>query len=142
MEMIAKMNVMLDPGAYMPESAYEWDAGYDLRTPKKAIVPPESSAVIDTGVHFEIPQGFVGLLKSKSGLNVKCGLVGEGVIDSGFSGSVVVKLYNHSYTSHAFETGDKIIQIIFVPIAKPTLVLVDSFGKTARGAKGFGSTGR
>lgn len=92
------MKVKLDPGAYMPERAHEQDAGYDLRTPVRAVIHPEGSVVIDTGVHVQIPDGYVGFLKSKSGLNVRLDLTGEGVIDAGYTGSITVKLYNHGWS--------------------------------------------
>lgn len=89
------MKIKLDPGAFMPEYAHAQDAGMDLRSPVDAVVLPHDSAVIDTGVHVEIPKGAVGMLKSKSGLNVNHDLTSEGVIDEGFTGSIRVKLYNH-----------------------------------------------
>ena len=96
-----KINYMLDKGAYEPLHGHEADAGFDLRLPITILddcvgitILPGFSAVIDTGVHFEIPEGYVGFIKSKSGLNVKKGLQAEGVIDAGYTGSVVVKLYN------------------------------------------------
>ena len=88
------MNVMLDEGAFMPEFAHKTDAGADLRSPICATVPARGSVVIDTGVHVEIPEGYTIFLKSKSGLNVKYNLIGEGVIDSGYTSSIRVKLYN------------------------------------------------
>ena len=126
----------------MPERAHEADAGYDLKTPEIAIVPPKNWCVIDTGVHCAIPKGYVGFLKSKSGLNVKNHLTGDGVIDSGFNGSIVVKLYNHSSITHIFNPGDKIIQMVLLPIYTPELELVDELEDTDRGANGFGSSGR
>lgn len=138
------INVQLDEGAYMPEKAHEEDAGFDLRTPKKVILSGyNGTAIIDTGVHIEIPKGYVGFLKSKSGLNVKCGIVGEGVIDSGYEGSIVAKLTNHSYELHIFEKGDKIIQLVLLPIPEVELIQVDSISKGSdRGNNGFGSTGK
>ena len=64
------MKIKLDPGAFMPEYAHEQDAGTDLRSPVNAVVLPHDSAIIHTGIHVEIPHGYVGFLKSKSGLNV------------------------------------------------------------------------
>ena len=72
-----KINVVLDDSAYMPEKAHEADAGFDLRTPSKVIIPAKQSRIISTGVHVEIPNGYVGFLKSKSGLNVKSGILSE-----------------------------------------------------------------
>ena len=135
------MKVMLEDGAYMPERAHIQDAGYDLRTPCSIFVPPHGDATVSTGVHIEIPEGYVGFLKSKSGLNVRHGLTAEGVVDSGYTGSIVVKLYNHGSESYIFERGDKIVQIVFLPIFTPDLEEVERLGVTERGENGFGSTG-
>ena len=136
------MKVKLDPGAYLPERAYEFDAGYDLRSPVRAYIPPYSSVVIDTGVHVEIPEGHVGMLKSKSGLNVKHDLTSEGVIDCAYTGSICVKLYNHGQTAYEVNKGDKISQLVIMPIVTPALEIVDHLDETERGEKGFGSSGR
>lgn len=142
------MKIMLDDGAFAPVRAHETDAGLDLRTPIEVTVPARGSAVIDTGIHVEIPSTgvnglvHVGLLKSKSGLNVKHGIVSEGVIDAGYTGSIRVKLYNHSDTDYTFAAGDKITQLVIIPVHIPKLELVNSLEKTERGDGGFGSTGR
>ena len=75
------MKVVLDHGAFMPEYAHREDAGADLKSPVCVTIWPGDSAVIDTGVHVQIPAGCVGMLKSKSGLNVKHHITSEGVID-------------------------------------------------------------
>ena len=140
-----EMKVKLDKevGAFAPESAHEDDAGYDLRTPTDCFIPAGGFGIIDTGVHMAIPKGYVGFLKSKSGLNVKGHLTGEGVIDSGYTGSIVVKLYhNAEYGGIHFRRGDKIIQIVLLPILKPEIKIVDELEETERGDGGFGSTGR
>lgn len=140
----AKIRVVLDKDAYAPESAHEADAGYDLRTPIDCIVPAGGYEVIDTGIHMEIPKGYVGFLKSKSGLNVKNHLTGEGVIDSGYTGSIKVKLYHNCPGAEhkIFHKGDKVIQIVLLPIFKPDIEVVDKLDNTERGSNGFGSTGR
>ena len=141
-----KINVMLDEGAIMPTRAHAEDAGLDLYTPKdvmlSAVFERERSAAIDTGVHVEIPTGYVGMIKSKSGLNVYGGIVCEVVIDAGYTGSICVKLYNHGDIGHYFKRGDKIGQLVILPIVTPTPKLVDKFAETERGDNGFGSTGR
>lgn len=138
-----QVNIILDDGAKLPNHAHYLDAGYDLYTPKKAFVPAHSDAVIDTGVHFEIPQGYYGKLESKSGLNVKSGIVClGGVIDSGYTGSVKVKLYNLSDDDYIFDAGDKVVQIIFQPCLSPELKPVEQFADSERGEDGFGSTGK
>ena len=83
-----------------------------------------------------------GFLKSKSGLNVKYGITSEGVIDVGYTGSIAVKLYNHSGMDYTVHRGDKISQLVVVNIDTPDLVLVDKLADTERGNGGFGSTGR
>lgn len=138
------MKIILDVGAYMPTYAHDADAGMDLRTPVAFIVPAHGSYTVDTGVHIQIPVGQVGFIKSKSGLNVKGGLTATGVVDSGFSGSIRVKLYNHSDEDYMFSRGDKITQLVLLYIAKPEngFEVVDNFEETERGDNGFGSTGR
>lgn len=135
--------VQLDPGAYMPERAHRLDAGLDLRSPVDILVPCSGgSAIIDTGVHVQLPPDSVGMLKSKSGLNVKHGIVSEGVIDCGYDGSITVKLYNHSGTAYQVKRGDKISQLVILPVLRPTPVQVDKIEGGERGNNGFGSTGR
>ena len=136
------MKIMLDNGAKMPTKAHRADAGFDLYSRETVIVSAKESATIDTGVHMQIPEGFVGFLKSKSGLNVKHGITSEGVIDSGYTGSIVVKLYNHSVKDYKVQIGDKISQVVLLPIAMTDLELVKDFENSERGNNGFGSSGR
>lgn len=138
----AKIRVQLDNGAFEIERAHNTDAGYDIKTPIDCVVPARGSLVLNTGVHIEIPPKYVGFLKSKSGLNVKGGLTGEGVIDSGYTGAIIVKLYNHGFTDYEFKAGDKVIQIVLLPIFTPQIEYVNELETTDRGDKGFGSTGK
>lgn len=136
------MEIMLDDGAYMPSRAHSTDAGLDLRTPKAVTVPAYGSVAVDTGVHVELPDECAGLLVSKSGLNVRHDITSTGLIDEGYTGSIVVKLYNHGGEDYAFETGDKITQLVVVPVVCEPLEQVSAFNTTERGDNGFGSTGR
>lgn len=137
------MKIILDEGAKMPTRAHADDAGLDLYSRENRVIYPHSSATFDTGVHVEIPRGYVGMIKSKSGLNVKYGLTSEGVLDCGYTGSIRVKLYNHSSEAYTVAAGDKISQLVIMPIIAPELELVKVFGtETERGDNGFGSTGR
>lgn len=136
------MKVMLDEGAYMPTRAHRTDAGFDLYSPVDVMIMPQANAVIDTGVHVELPPGSAGFLKSKSGLNVKHGILGEGVIDAGYTGSIRVKLYNHSGERYYIQRGDKITQLVILPVMLLNLEKVEMLEDTDRGANGFGSTGR
>lgn len=115
------MKIVLEKGAYKPEKAHPDDAGFDLMARECRIVPAHGSAIFDTGVHIEIPQGFVGFLKSKSGLNVKHGITSEGVIDAGYTGSICVKLYNNTRIPYMVEKGDKISQLVILPICSDEL---------------------
>ena len=153
------MKIMLDEGAKMPTRAHPWDAGLDLYSPKDVWVSKSAAtvygydgsyaghvrngyAIIDTGVHVQIPEGYVGFIKAKSGLNVKHGLTAEGVIDAHYIGSIRCKLYNHTHEPYKFKAGDKIAQLVIVPCLLPELELVDHLEETDRGDGGFGSTGR
>lgn len=136
------MKVVLDNGAKMPTRAHETDAGLDLYSREDCIVEAKESATFDTGVHIAIPNGFAGFLKSKSGLNVKHGLISDGVIDAGYTGSIVVKLYNLSGYDYKIKAGDKITQLVILPVSTAPLELADSLDDTDRGANGFGSSGR
>ena len=136
------IKVKLDEGAMMPTRAHATDAGLDIYARDEQIVPAKEYAIFDTGVHIELPENTVGMLKSKSGLNVKHGLVSEGVIDVNYSGSIVVKLYNHSGFDYWVKAGDKISQLVILPILTPDPELVDELEVKGRGNNGFGSSGR
>ena len=137
------MRIKLDKGAYMPTRAFETDAGLDLYSPVEVDIPPRGSATIDTGIHVELPRNTTGFLKSRSGLNVKHGIQsGEGVIDVGYTGSIRVKLYNHSNEWYFVKKGDKISQLVILHILTPDLEVVEELDETERGTGGFGSTGR
>ena len=136
------MKIKLEEGAIIPTRAHDTDAGLDIYARETQTVPAKGSAIFDTGVHVELPAGTVGFLKSKSGLNVKHGITSEGVIDVGYTGSIVVKLYNNSDTDYTVSAGDKISQLVILPIETPSVELVESLEETERGAGGFGSTGR
>ena len=139
------MRIKLDKGAIMPTRAYTTDAGLDLYSPECVDVPPKGSVTIDTGVHVELPMNTVGMVKSKSGLNVKHGIQSEGVIDVGYTGSIVAKLYNLSDKPYKVNAGDKITQLVIMPYVAPDLggiEIVDELDATDRGDNGFGSSGK
>ena len=136
------MKVVLDTYAFEPKKAHKLDAGFDLQSPHLVIINPNDLVMVDTGVHVEIPSGYVGLLTSKSGLMSKKGVTSRGTIDSGYTGAIRVTLINHGDRTLKIKAGDKISQLVILPIITPEIEVVDSLGKTARGSKGFGSTGR
>lgn len=136
------MKIKLDEGAYMPTRAHDTDAGLDIYTPIRVVLRPRDSVFIDSGVHAEIPRGYVGLLKSKSGLMCYDDVTSEGTIDAGYSGSIGVKLFNHGDRLLIFKPGDKISQLVVVPCLIEDPELVDQIASGDRGENGFGSTGR
>lgn len=137
------IQVKLDSGSYLPTRAHKTDAGWDLFATKDFVVPAGGGASCDTGVHMAIPEGYCGLLVSKSGLNVKNGLTSTGLIDATYSGSIVVKLYNHDNgRDFEFKAGQKISQIVILPLpAIDGLEVVSELSESGRGDHGFGSTG-
>lgn len=139
-------HVFLEEDAKLPVKAHATDAGFDLFSRHDAIIKAKSFELFDTGVHINITDGYVGFLKSKSGLNVNHNIVSDGVIDAGYIGSIIVKLYNHGTEDYKVNKGDKISQIVFLPIPNITLdeLIIDSLFefKTDRGNNGFGSSGK
>lgn len=136
------MKIYLDKGAFCPTRAHKADAGLDIYSPLDTVVPAHGSCVINSGVHVGIPFGWVGMIKSKSGLNVNCDILSEGVIDSGYTGAIRVKLYNHGNKSLHIKRGDKITQLVVVPCMTEEVELVETLQETERGERGFGSSGR
>lgn len=136
------MKVQLDSGAFMPERAHPKDAGADLKTPKRIVLPPHTYVVVDTGIHVEIPEGYAGHIKSKSGLMVNNGIFTHGLVDCGYSGSIRVTLFNFGHRYKMFEIGDKIAQLEIVPVLTPEFEQVEQITGGDRGNNGFGSTGR
>lgn len=136
------MKIKLDPGSYMPEREHPTDAGLDLKTPKNFYLRPKDTVVVDTGVHVQLPHGTCGLMVAKSGLNIKSDILSTGLIDEGYTGSIRVKLYNHGAEPYVFNAGDKISQLVVLPVLYEPVEVVDELDGTERGDNGFGSSGR
>lgn len=137
-----EIDILLDEGAKMPSKAHDIDAGFDIFTPYEFMLPAGGSEAVDTGVHMIIPDKYCGLVVSKSGLNTKYDIKATGLIDSGYTGSIVIKLQNHGDRDFHFHKGEKITQIIILPVPEVTLHTIYSLPDTERGANGFGSSGR
>lgn len=136
-----KLKIMLDDGAFMPTRAHEHDAGLDLYAMDHKYIQSHHYGTIDTGVHVEIPAGYVGLLTSKSGLMRHKGLTTRGTIDAGYTGSIQAIVFNHGYEPMHIEKGQKVTQLVLLPCVAPDLEVVDSLEEMDRGDHGFGSTG-
>lgn len=139
-----EIKIMLDKSkhAIMPTRAHHADAGLDLYTPIDFLIIGGGSAEIDTGVHMEIPFGFFGDIRSKSGLLFRGNLLTDGTIDSGYTGSIRIKILNLGNQPYYFQAGDKVAQIVIERCELPELVVVPEFKATERGEGGFGSTGK
>lgn len=136
------MKVVLEPDAYLPTRAHGLDAGYDIYSREDAVVYAGDSWTFDTGVHMAIPKGYVGDVKSKSGMMMKYGIITDGTVDAGYTGSIRVKLFNLSRCAVSIVKGQKIAQIVIKKILTPALEVVDRLEDTERGENGFGSTGK
>jgi dUTP pyrophosphatase len=132
--------------AAAPTRAHDDDAGYDLRACEAATLPPGGRASVGTGVAVAIPDGHAGLVLPRSGLAARHGIAlvnAPGLIDAGYRGEVRVLLLNTDReTAFEIAPGDRIAQLVVVRHEAPELVEVESLDETARGAGGFGSTGR
>lgn len=138
-----QIDILLEKGAKMPTKAYpETDAGFDLYTPYEFTVKSGGSATVFTGTHMIIPKGWCGLLVSKSGLLTKQSIATTGLVDAQYSGEIVVKVQNHGNKDYHFNKGDKVSQIIILPVPEVTLNEIEYLPFTERGANGFGSSGR
>lgn len=131
-----------------PEFKHVGDAGADVRASEDAVIPANGFKSIDTGLRIALPEGYVALLFARSGNGQKgIGIThGVGVIDAGYRGEVKVCLYNAGNEPFEVKEGDRIAQLIILPIPPVTYAFTDdeSFDKlcdTERGTDGFGSTG-
>lgn len=136
------MRIKLSRNAIMPTRAHPWDAGLDLYARYDGFIRCNSHHTFDTGVHVEIPEGYVGYIKSKSGLMVNHGITTDGTIDSHYTGPIKVCLFNHGGSKYEVKAGDKIAQLVIHKCELPELEVVEELSETDRGDGGFGSTGR
>jgi dUTP pyrophosphatase len=136
----------LDSGATLPSRAHEGDAGLDLYACEAAHIGPGERWSVGTGIGLEIPAGHAGLVLPRSGLAREHGISlvnSPGLIDSGYRGEVRVLLLNTDPAeTFRVEAGDRIAQLVLVPIALADPVEVEALAESARGEAGFGSSGR
>lgn len=132
----------LSPDAILPTKAYFNDAGFDLYAIEDAQLETLTPVLISTGISMEIPQGFFGSIRDRSGLGSKGIHVCGGVVDSSYRGNVKVVLVNSSIHNYYIHKGDRIAQIIIQPCLLPEIIEVDELTPSNRGEGGFGSTGK
>lgn len=133
--------------ATIPTYGTTESAGADLYAciDEDIVINPGETKLVPTGLSFEIPTGYAGLIYARSGLATKKGLAPAnkvGVVDSDYRGEVMVALHNHGNVEQKIEVGERIAQFIITPYLKANYILVDELDNdTERGANGFGSTG-
>ncbi|MEA5051718.1 MAG: dUTP diphosphatase [Oscillospiraceae bacterium] len=139
---------LLNGRAKMPARATPGSAGYDLYAVngEPLTLAPGAYAGVPTGVALELPSAdYVALVFPRSGLGMKHAVTlvnSVGVIDSDYRGELIVGLVNHGAEPFTVRCGDRIAQLVFVPLAGLPLAQADELSETARGAGGFGSTGK
>ncbi len=137
----------LRPDAVLPTYGTQFSAGADLYavTDGDISIEPGQTMLVHTGLAFEIPEGYVGLVYARSGLATKRGLAPAnkvGVIDADYRGEVMVALYNQSSKVQILSSGERIAQIVIAPFLHAEFQEADELSYTVRGAGGFGSTGK
>lgn len=131
-------------GQYVPEYATRGASGVDVRSTVDVTIQPGARELVPTGLHLEIPEGFEGQVRPRSGLALKHGVTvlnSPGTIDADYRGEVKVLLINHGHEEYSIKKGDRIAQLVFAPTLQVNLRNVDSLSETERGEGGFGSTG-
>ena len=136
----------LRDGAVLPTYGSAFAAGADLYACIDApvTVQPHETVLVPTGLSFEIPVGWAGMIHARSGLATKRHLAPAnkvGVIDSDYRGEVMVSLHNHSNQPQTVEPGERIAQLVIMPYLAAEFYEADELSDTVRGTGGFGSTG-
>ena len=132
----------LNPEAKLPSYAHPGDVGLDLYSLEEVTVPPMGHHRFFNGFALEFPEGYAAIVKDKGSIS-KVGLhCMGGVFDAGFRGEYNVHLVNLSDKPYTFEKGDKVAQLVIIPVAHAKLVEVDTLTDSSRGTGQFGSTGR
>ena len=130
--------------ATIPERAYSGDAGLDLSTCERVELAPGERAVVPTGLAVAIPEGFAGFVQPRSGLAARNGIAvvnSPGLIDSGYRGEIRVILLNTDREeTFVAEPGDRIAQLVVLPVPELELVELDELPASERGVRGFGSS--
>ncbi len=142
-----KLLIEMDPTAHAPRKASPKEAGYDLcaHLPfhlEGMIIKPHSQDVVGTGIMIAIPENHYGQIAPRSGLALKNQIyIGAGVIDETYRGEIKVILFNHGDREFKISDGDRIAQLLIIPIASPEIEIVDRLPESTRGKNGFGSSG-
>lgn len=133
--------------AKLPKRGSEFSAGADLYAclDEDLTINPGETAFISLGIQMEIPEGYAGFVFARSGLASKEGLAPAnkvGVVDSDYRGDCMIALHNHGKEPRTVRNGDRIAQLVIMPVSLVDYVEADELSETERGAGGFGSTGK
>lgn len=134
--------IRIAPDAKIPTRAHPDDAGLDLYGLESFTLEPGQGKVTRTGIALALPPQHVGMVADRSSMAKKGIKTAGGVIDAGYRGEIHIVLWNISGQVQQIEAGERIAQLMILPIATPAPVLVDTLDATARGTQGFGSSGR
>lgn len=135
--------ILLDQSLSALKVAHEGDAGFDLYAREEITIKPGEWKKIPSGMAFEIPNGYVGLIWDKSGLSTKYALKTlGGVVDAGFRGEVMIGMINLGTEPYTFKKGEKVAQMLIQKVEHPEFILSDTLDDTSRGTAAFGSTGK
>jgi dUTP pyrophosphatase len=130
--------------AIIPRYQKSGDSGMDLHAAEYSIIPSGGWAFVSTGLAFEIPPGYEGQVRSRSGLAGRLGLIvlnSPGTIDSGYRGELKIILMNIGVEPVSVVVGDRVAQLVICPVVSADVVEVDELSDSERGESGFGSTG-
>ena len=130
-----------ESAAKAPSRAHSTDAGLDLYAMHGGLVRAHQAATFHTGVHVELPAGTAGILMPKSGMMTRHDLLTFGIIDEGYTGEVLVHIFNCGGEDYSVRPGDKVSQMLIVPVLYEPVEIVDEITGGDRGSAGFGSTG-
>jgi len=129
----------------VPSYAHAGDAGADLHAAESLVLRPGERATVPTGVAIALPDGYVGFVVPRSGLAFKHGITivnAPGTVDAGYRGEIKVALLNtDANASHTIEAGDRIAQLVVMPVSRARFIEVERLPGSQRGEGGFGSTG-
>lgn len=135
---------LLNKTSTLPQYATSGSAAVDLRSTVKGLIMPKNRTIIPTGIALQIPNGYVGLIFPRSGNAANNGVSLTNcvaVIDSDYRGEIKVLLINHGFIPFHINEGDRIAQMLFMPVQPIDFSVVDELNDTERGDGGFGSSG-
>jgi dUTP pyrophosphatase len=132
----------ISPDAVLPTRAHPNDAGLDLYGLEDLVLEPRQGRMAKTGIAMALPSGYVGLIADRSSLAKKGIKTTGGIIDEGYRGEIHVVLWNISEEAIQLRRGERIAQLLILPVITPSVCEVQELNQTQRGSRGFGSSGK